>query len=313
LNARAQYSNEVKALVKAKYPLCKTPADRDRLAEECGIGSRQKLYNLASRLLATRPHSGSENDWAIEEAGYDASQDLTRLYLRDDPDQLTWNADDRRYLSEHFGRTFIEDIAFFLNRTETAVAYEARRMGLRNVPKYYDAAKVAPWLGISMSNLLKFSRLGLDIFPCCDRYGKLKITLISTTSLARFLLRDRLWRNLVDRYDADLFFIRDVIESAVELQKGNTVWEPDPWVSHGHTCLNPFADLSFGWFYHGRERAMDGLEELDPRDLAPGANVTSDDWRRGEHGKGNFEKELEQLLPNRHRAEEPEEEALETS
>lgn len=296
-NSRAQYSDEVKALVKAKYPLCKTPADRDRLAEEAGIGSRQKLYNLASRLLATRPHSGSEGeplDWAAE-SGYEASQDTSRLYLRDDPDRLRWDNDDRRYLREHFGRTFIEDIAFFLNRTETAVAYEARRMGLRNVPKYYDASKVAPWLGISVENLLRLHPLGLDIFPCVDRRGKLSITLISTTSLARVLLRGKFWKKLVERYDADMFFIRDLFESIVALQKEEAVWEPDPWVSHGHTCLNPFADLSFGWFYHGRERAMDGLEELDPRDLAPSAGVTGDDWRRGEHGSTDFQKELQEI------------------
>ena len=295
-SSRAQYSDEVKALVKAKYPLCKTPADRDRLAEEAGIGSRQKLYNLASRLLATRPHSGSEEsvDWSPD-SGYDASQDTSRLYLRDDPDDLQWSKDDTRYLREHFGRTFIEDIAFFLNRTETSVAYEARRLGLRNVPKYYDAAKVAPWLGISVENLWKLQPLGLDLFPCVDRHGKLRITLLSTTSLARVLLRGKLWQRLVEKYDADRFFIRDVIESIITLQKEEAVWEPDPWVSHGHTCLNPFADLSFGWFYHGRERAMDGLEELDPRDLAPSANVTGDNWRRGEHGSTDFERELDEI------------------
>ena len=295
-NSRAQYSDEVKALVKAKYPLCKTPADRDRLAQEAGIGSRQKLYNLASRLLATRPHSGAEEgiDWSAE-SGYEASQETSRLYLRVDPDYLRWTKDDRRYLGEHFGRTFIEDIAFFLNRTETAVAYQARKMGLRNVPKYYDAAKVAPWLGLSTENLWKLQDVGLDIFPCVDRYGKLRITLVSTTSLARVLLRKKFWQRLVEKYDADIFFVRDIIESVVTLQKEQAVWEPDPWVSHGHTCLNPFADLSFGWFYHGRERAMDGLEELDPRDLAPSANVTGDDWRRGEHGSTDFQRELEDI------------------
>lgn len=299
MNARAQYPDEIKALVKAKYPLCKTPADRDRLAKECGIGSRQKLYNLASRLLATRPHSGSDNEWTAEDSGYDASADRSRLYLRDDPDALQWTPDDKRYLKEHFGKTFVEDIAFFLNRTETSVAYQARKMGLRNIPKYYDAAKVASWLGVSSKSLLSLSRVGLDVFPCVDRKGQLQITLVSTTSLARVLLRQRFWKLLVDRYDADLYFIRDVIESVVDLQKGKAVWEPDPWVSHGHTCLNPFADLSFGWFYHGRERAMEGLENLDPRDLSPQANVTSDSWRRGQHGKGDFDKELKELLPGR--------------
>ena len=297
---RAQYPNEVKALVKAKYPLCKTPADRDRLAEECGIGSRQKLYNLASRLLATRPHSGNDGasaEWTIEDGGYEAYNDPTRLYLRDDPETLQWTADDNRYISEHFGRTFIEDIAFFLNRTETAVARQARILGLRSIPKYYDAYKVAPWLGLSLRDLLSLSKKGIEVFPCVDRKGRLKVTLISTTSLARVLLADGFWKTLIDNYDADEFFIKDVIESVVSLQKGETVWEPDAWVSHGHTCLNPFADLSFGWFYHGRERAMDGLEDLDPRDLSPSANVTSDSWRRGMRGSDHFTEDLQDLQP----------------
>lgn len=317
-SSRAQYPDETKALVKAKYPLCKTPEDRDRLARECGIGSRQKLYNLASRLTATRPHSGSDTDWSSEELGYEPEQDFSRLYLRDDfPHRdengnvvgLVWTEDDRRYLREHFGRTKIEDIAFFLNRTETAVAYEARKMRLRNIPKYYDACKVAPWLGIPMRDLLLLSKRGLEIFPCTDRFGKLKITLVSTTSLARVLLRDRLWKRLVDKFDADEFFIRDIIESIAELQQEVAVWEPNPWVSHGHTCLNPFSDACFGWFYNGHDEKMAG-EDLDPRDLSPAANVASDYWRRGANGSVDFEKQLEELVPaiQRHRFDDAEEE-----
>jgi len=300
-------------LVKAKYPLCKTPADRDRLASEANIDSRQKLYNLASRLMATRPHAGDDTDWSSEESGYEPSDDLSRLYLRDDFSQREqmWSKDDRRYLTEHFGRTKLEDIGFFLNRTETAVAYEARQIGLRNVPKYYDVRKVAPWLGITMRDLLLLSKRGLELFPCTDCYGKLRITLVSTTSLARILTKDRLWKRLVDRYDADEFFIRDVVESVAELQKGTAIWEPNPWVSHGHTSLNPFSEACFGWFYNGYDEKMAG-EDLDPRDLSPSANVASDYWKRGANGSVDFEQQLEELAPQikRHRfdseaAEEP--------
>jgi hypothetical protein len=294
---RAQYSDETKALVKAKYPLCKTPEDRDALARECGIDSRQKLYNLASRLLATRPHSGNQSDWVSDEEGYDATRDTSRLYLRDDFEQLTWTRDEDRYITEHFGKTFIEAIAFMLNRTETAVAYRARNLGLRNVPKYYDARKVAPWLGISQRDLLLLTKRGLELFPCTDRYGKLQVTLISTTSLTRVLLRDRLWKRLIDHYDADEFFVRDVIESVATLQREEAIWEPNPWVSHGHTCLNPFSDTCFGWFYDGHDEKMAG-DNLDPRDLAPSANVASDDWRRGSHGQTSFEEDMKEIQPH---------------
>jgi len=277
---RTQYSEDVKAVVKAKYHLCRTPEDRDALARECGIGSRQKLYNLASRLNATRPHANSHAEWTDDEEGYDATQDSARLYLRDNPATLVWSLDQDRYLSEHFGRTFIESIGFYLNRTETAVAYRARQLGLRNIPKYYDLKKVAPWLGLNYRAVFLLSAKGLEIHPCTDRRGKSAITLISTTSLARLLLKDRLWKELVDVYGADKFFIKDVVESVVAMQRNEANWEPNCWVSHGHTCLNPFSDTCFSWFYDGYDDKMAGFD-LDPRDLAPTANVASDHWRRG--------------------------------
>jgi hypothetical protein len=293
---RAQYSDDIKAVVKAKYPLCRTPADRDALAQECGIGSRQKLYNLASRLFATRPHANSAAEWVEDEDGYDATQDFSRLQLRDNPAILEWTTDNRRYLREHFGKTFIESIAFMLNRSETACAYEARRMGLRNVPKYYDMRKIGAWLGLSSRELLLLSKHGLDIHPCTDRSGELAITLVSTTSLARVLIKDGFWKKLVDRRQADAYFIADIIESVVDLQKGIANWEPNCWVSHGHTCLNPFSDACFGWFYDGNDEKMAGAD-LDPRDLAPSANVSSDNWRRGTRALPQFEDEIEALAP----------------
>lgn len=299
-SVRTQYSEEVKATVKAKYHLCRTPEDRDALARECGIDSRQKLYNLASRLNATRPHANSSSEWIDGEGGYDAIEDESRLRDRDDPDLLVWSSDDDRYLTEHFGRTHIEHIAFYLSRTETAVAYRARRLGLRNVPKYYDIKKVAPWLGLPLRTILLLSKRGLEIHPCTDRNGRLQITLVSTTSLARVLLKHRLWKALVDRHGADVFFIRDVVESVVALQKGDANWEPSCWVSHGHTCLNPFSDVCFGLFFNGHDDEAGGRVagyELDPRDLAPSAKVESDSWRRGSHAKARWRGEDDLTIP----------------
>lgn len=294
--SRAQYSPAKKAAVAIFYPLTSTPEDRDRLVEMLDVESRQKMYNLASRIGATRPHANSQQE-LTSDTGYDPTLDMSRLFLRDDPEKLVWTKDDDRYLRRHFGRTFIEAIGVFLNRSETAVAYRARKLGLRNVPKYYDVRKVAPWLGLSLSDFFLLTRFGLELFPCTDRNGKLKITLVSTTSLARVLVRRRLWKRLVDRRDADIIFIRDVLESIAELQKGEAIWEPNPWVSHGHTCLNPFSTACFGWLYNGNDPGMAG-EDLDPRDLHPSANVTSDDWRRGAHGRDRSEDEVKELVPN---------------
>jgi hypothetical protein len=277
---RAQYDDRTKAIVRAKYPLCRTPADRDALARELGIDSRQKLYNLASRLLATRPHSGSAGELIEVEPVYDARTDLRRLYLRDKPEETVWTPDQDRYITEHFGRTHIESIGFYLNRSETAVAYRARHLRLRSIPKYYDLEKVAPWLGMTKREVLALlPKRGLKVHPCTDQRGRLRITLVSTPSLARVLLKDWFWKVLVDKRNADRFFIKDIVESMASMMRGEATWEFNCWVSHGHTSLNPFSDVCFGMFYTRPDEYMAG-EDLTPEQLSPSANVASDDWRR---------------------------------
>ena len=54
---RTRYSSYVKDQVKKRYPLCRTTEDKQTLADELEIGSVPKLYNLASRLGATRDAS----------------------------------------------------------------------------------------------------------------------------------------------------------------------------------------------------------------------------------------------------------------
>jgi hypothetical protein len=278
---RVSYSDEAKALVRAKYPFCLTSDDRVALAEQLGI-TLPKLYNLASRQQATRPHSDRADGYQEDVEIYDPVTDIGRLYLRDDPDQLVWTEHADSYITKAWGRVPAEAIGFFLDRTEASVAYRARVLGIREVPKYYDIKKVAPWLGLSYRNLFLLSRRGLGLFPCTDRRGELTITLVSTSSLARVLLKDGFWKTLVSDYAADEIFIRDVVESMVAVQDGSATWEANAWVSHAHTCLNPFSEACFGLFYTGFDGKMSG-SDLDPRDLAPSANVTSDDWRRGRH------------------------------
>jgi len=291
---RAHYSLERKALIRAVYQICISPEDRARVLRVFNIKNRTQLYNLASRIGGTRPHTQSNNS-AVGNDGYDSSRDYTRLYLRDDPETLLWQEDDDRVMRSHFGRTKIEDIALFLDRAETSVAYRARELKLRNIPKYYDVKKVAPWLGITVSSLFEMKeKIGLELFPCCDSRGRVQITLVSTTSLARCLLLGGLWKRLVDRYDADEIFIRDIIESMISLQNDRAAWEPNPWVSHGHTSLNPYSSACFGKFFNGGDNKMNGID-LDPRALSPEANVTSDHWRRNGHGTDRVEAEVVQL------------------
>lgn len=314
---RAQYPDPVKELVKRKYPLCRSRADREALTRECDALMRQlmpdvdhppmtlqKLYNLASRLEATRGHANTHVDWVGEgeSGGYDAKTDATRLLLRDDPDTLQWTEGDLRYLREHWGQTWIEQIAYMLNRTEIAVAYKAREIGLRNVPKYWDISKVSAWLGLTEKEITGLlGPKGLEIHECCDAEGRPAITLVSTTSLARVLLQNALWKTLVDKRNADTFFIKDIIESCAAMQDGEATYEPNVWVSHGHTCLNPFAEACFGWFYDGYESEKERMPgwDLDPRDLHKASGIGTDQWMPEHRTEGAALRHRQATIPVR--------------
>lgn len=308
--SRAQYSDWTKQQVSWLYPLCLTRDDRIDLAEDLGIESLAKLYNLGSRLEATRGH-----DTAVDEPW----SDVARLMLRDDPETIEWLPRHDRYITNAWRHLFIEQIAFRLGVSETAVAYRARQLGLRNVCAYWDAKKVIKWLGIDGRELVKLanrtdSKHSLELFPCCDSQGAYKIMLVSTMSLARVFAQDGFWKVLVDERGADRFFIKEVMEGAVAVQMtqemldlrkqldekgmassdldqlelletkvdasgGITTFEPNAWVSHGHTALNPRSSVCFGWFFDGSDEKMIGWAD-DPRELAPSRDTAGSSQRR---------------------------------
>jgi hypothetical protein len=313
VGTRAQYSEATKREVYLKYPLCLTRDDRIDLAAELGIESLAKLYNLGSRLDATRGH-----DIDADSVYFDPA----RLLIRNDPDDVVWLPQHDRYIKNAWRSLKIEQIAFRLDRSEIAISYRARQLGKRNVCYYWDAKKVMRWLGLDAKQMVTLTSRGpdkhsLEFFPCCDRDGTHKITIVSTMSLARVLRQDGFHRTLEDEYGADKFFIREVLDGTAALQLtkefeelrerqalgeklsaderrrlkeipaelepqgGETVFEANAWVSHGHTSLNPFSEVCFGWFFNGYDEKMAG-HDLDPRDLAPTRDVASDRWRRGE-------------------------------
>jgi hypothetical protein len=295
--SRAQYSQETKERVYWRYPLLLSREDRLELAREEKIESLAKLYNLASRLEATRGHDLGEGPWS----------DPERLLLRIDPDTHVWLPKHDRYIRSAWRKLFIEQIAFRLDLPEIAVAYRARQLGLRAVCHYWDAKKVVAWLGISGRELLELAsppagKHGLELYPQRNRRGEFAIMLASATSLARVLAQDGLWKRLVDERNADKFFMREILESSVALQLseelaalrerqnrgerltvselerieslerrldphgGEHALEPNPWVSHGHTALNPRSEGCFGLFFTGYDDKMEGFD-IDPADV----------------------------------------------
>ena len=305
MGTRAQYSDNTKRNIYLMYPLCLTREDRIDLAEEEGIESLAKLYNLGSRLDATRGHAIDADEVYF---------DIARLLIRDDPDTHAWLPKRDRYIKTAWRHLHIEKIAYRLRCSETAVAYRARQLGKRNVCYYWDARKVVRWLGLSGNELIELAKPRrhprtknpahtLELYPCRDRQGNYKIMLVSTMSLARVFAQDGFWKKLVDARGADRFFIKEIMEGSAAVQMtqeltelrhrlerddilspaelrrletleeqvaaigGEACFEPNVWVSHGHTSLNPYSDVCFGWFFDGYDEKMDGYD-LNPWDLA---------------------------------------------
>jgi hypothetical protein len=249
--------------VRQRYHLCRTTADKEALAQELGIGSVSKLYNLASRLGA----AGREAELIQPEAA------SSEVLLREDPETTTWSRAGDRYLKDEFGRRSIEDIAYHLGHSETAVLYRARHLGLRLPVKHWRLDKVALWLGLSPEELRGLSSEGIDIYPLGNRRGEVVIEVVSTTSLGRWLQMAKNRKRLGGK--CDLFFLLEIEESLEDLVNRKTTFERCKFLSHGHVCQNPFTDNSYGLFCTNNEKYLAGedprctVRTLAIEDLAP--------------------------------------------
>lgn len=248
---RAKYTEEQKQLVRDKYPLCRTLDDKESLARELGMSSIHKLYNLASRLHVTRSYdewNGAEGDEPDGPERYDAATDGSRLRMRESFAATEFSEEDDRFLTSNFGRIKIEAIAFHRGHSETAMIYRARHLGLRRPNRIWETDKVTAWLGLDERDWPSLEKEGLDRLLLRGRRGEVISDVVTTTSLARWLVRGNRWQQLVRTHGADEFFIREIIESVALLQRRATSWESCAFLSAGHVCLNSFAANSVGLF-----------------------------------------------------------------
>lgn len=261
---RERYSAHLKNEVRRRYPLCQSIDDKQALADALGIDSLHKLYNLASRIGVTRPSVNSPAHNVRR--SYEPRHDATRLALREDPSSTTFADTDDLYIRTHYGRQHVEEIAYLLDHTETAVMYRARQLGVRKPVWFWELRKVLAWLNLSEAELRELGRpVGLEIYHCQDRFGSLCVGLVDAPSLARTLLHQGNWRRLVGEQNADRFFIREALQAEVDVRNG-AEREQTHWVSHGRTCLSPLAGAAFGWFDDGTDMKLPG-RGLHPRDL----------------------------------------------
>lgn len=273
---RTQYTDAQKDLVRAKYPHCRTLADKEALAAEASVGSVHKLYNLASRLNVTRTH----DDWARRPdekspTRTDPALDSERLAVRESFTGTVFSAEDDEFLERNFGRQTIEQIAFHRSHTVSAMLYRARRLELRRPAKYWDAAQVGAWLNIDEDQWDALADEGLVRHQLTDRRGNVKLSVVASIALARWLVRGNRWQRLVADHGADEFFCRDILESVADLQQRTTDWEACAHLSAGHVCNNTYSATSFGLFCTDTERFAAGCDpkcsvrQLRPEDLRP--------------------------------------------
>lgn len=277
---RTRYSRWQKQQVKLHYPACRTTKDKEELAlrlgilDEGGKPSVAKLYNLASRLKATQGHDQDERLAAIT--------DTERLREREDPEQTRFTNKDDSYLISEFGRRRPDAIAFYRDHTEAAIAHRARCLKLRKPVKHWELAKVALWLDMSEEELRELRREGIDIYPLCDKKDKrglTKIELVSTTSLWRWL--EAAGEKFLEGRNPDKFFLLELKECKEVILANHEdpkAWESCDYLSHGHTCNNPYAD-SYGLYCPNNDRYLAGEDPkcgaraIDLDDLRPENNV----------------------------------------
>ena len=257
---RTRYAAYVKEQVIKRYRYCRTTEDREALAAELGIvdadgkPSVSKLYNLASRLGAT----GADDDPAKP------LEDHERPLIVEHPDETKFTRRDDRYLRSEFGRREIEVIAYHLHHSEPAILYRARKLGLRKPVKHWRLEKVAAWLGMDVGEFRRVAeRENIDIHPLADKSGRVVLEVVSTSSLGRWLQRKGVLERL-RKGGADEFFLRELLESIDDLVNKRTEFESCKFLSHGHVCMNPFSDASFGLFCTNNDRYRAGE---DPRCL----------------------------------------------
>jgi len=261
---RAKYTEEQKEAVRRRYPLARTLEEKRELAIELGMGEGavHRLYNLASRLKATRTY----DEWAQgpdvpEEPSvarrYDAASDAERLRMREIPSETHFTREDDHYLKSYFGREAIEKIAFHRGHTEIAMLYRARILGLRRPALAWDVAKVSAWLGLEESDWPGLVREGVERIDLPDRRGRIPVTIVTATSLARWLTQGARWQRLVTQ-GADEFFCREILESTADVQRAAVGWERCRFLSAGHVCQNPWATCSLGLFCTTNDRHVAG-------------------------------------------------------
>lgn len=284
---RMRYRQWQRDLVLIYYEICDSREEKIWLCDLAHIPDIRRLYNLACALKITRKNEDlSDKEFWRYRAGdktvmsqrkkLSEIEEAEILKLREDPnDPDLFTAEDDKALIKDFGKVKIVEIAKTRGHSETAIMYRARHLtarekrpdgslseerALRQASQAFELDRVASWLGLTVDEVKALQAAGVQIRPIKDREHKTVKWWVMAESLVDFL--GKFGARLVEERDADRFFIKEVLECAELIAKGELEYEGCYFVDHGHVCNNPWAGAPCGWFCrYGEDTAQDGQSD----------------------------------------------------
>jgi hypothetical protein len=276
---RYRYEKWQREMVKREYPTCDTPEEKLDLCRRAGIKDIRRLYNLACQEGITRRSddlsdaefraytNGDQNIMSLRRS-YTPEDEDSLLRRRDDPRTTKLSLDDEKFLIGNFGRMDIVAIAKQRNLSETAVLYFARHLlaevrhervledgtreayvveePLRRPAVGFALNRVSRWLGLSEQEVRELTAFGVAIRPLPTRRGEVEGYWVLAKSLAPFLRKHG--ARLVKEKNADMFFIKEILETEAEIEAGKVTRTGCYFADHGHRCRNPWAGPRYETF-----------------------------------------------------------------
>ena len=269
---RSRYQPWQREMVKREYPTCQTPEEKLELCRRAGIKDIRRLYNLACQEGITRRSddlsdsefraftNGDKNVMSLRRS-YTPEEEDSLLSRRDDPRSLKFSGEDDKFLIANYGRMSVTAIAKQRGFSETAVMYRARHLErpgrtpegeptppapLRQPAVGFSLRRVAAWLGLSESEAKGLKTAGVEVRPLPNRKGEVTGHWVLAQSLAPFLSKHG--ARLIKERDADMFFIKEILETEKLIMDGKTEQAGCYFVDHGHRCCNPWAGPRYETF-----------------------------------------------------------------
>lgn len=280
-----RYPKRTGRALRRRYPWARSKVDKIWLGEQLGIvgpTDEQTYARIFTKIDRVRKESQAAaekgtSDRATEEYAERVALDPRLRLLRSDPDTVDWTDFHDDYLRRWFRRQRAECTAVFLARTEAAVLWRARELGLRRHPWSIELERLTAWLGLTRDELRALEHEGVKLHRIGTLTGPVAHETLGTVSLAAWLAAPENLA-LVRSRGADEHVILDLQAADRDYAElGEAALEACPFLSIGRVCLTPRSGVA-GKLCDGNDRACgirfpvaddleappQTLEELDP-------------------------------------------------